>query len=233
MAESYMRKRGLRTGRFTCIPNGVSLSDAAGADTHVPESVLIERVNTLKSQGRFLICYAGAHGGPNNLGLLLRTAERLQNRGVQKAHFLLVGKGDHKQSLMKQANMMGLSNVSFYIPVPKQEILMVLKHVDAGFISLLPRPLFKFGLSPNKLFDYMLSYLPIVYAIDSGNHPVRDANCGIEVMPDSSKAVADAILKLMQLSPSELKVMGINGRDYVVKNHNFENLAKQYSCIFE
>ncbi len=235
-AETYMRRRGLKEGRFTYIPNGVSIEHAT-FDT-VDDSVkyksgLLEAIQEFKSHGKFLVGYTGAHGEPNNLGVLLHSAKRLQDQERENVHFILVGKGDYKCKLMEQADGMGLSNVSFYDAVSKQEILSILKYFDVGFISLLPKPLFKYGISPNKLFDYMLSRLPVLYAVEAGNHPVREAACGVEVSPGSSEEIAGAISDLMNLPQCKLREMGSNGRSYVERYHDFSRLAKRYTRIFE
>ena len=94
------------------------------------------------------------------------------------------------------------------------------------------QPLFRFGISPNKMFDYLFSAKPIIQSIDSANDIVGDANAGISTQAESPSEIADAILKLYNMPQSERDVLGKNGRAYVDKYHSYENLAKQYESLF-
>ena len=65
------------------------------------------------------------------------------------------------------------------------------------------KPLYRYGVSPNKLLDYMLSGKPIVHAVASPNDLVADANCGISVPAEDCQAIAEAIQKLCSLTPAQ------------------------------
>lgn len=58
------------------------------------------------------------------------------------------------------------------------------------------QPLFRFGVSPNKLMDYMMAGKPVIFAIDAGNDMVADASCGISIEPENSAAIAKAAIQL-------------------------------------
>ena len=47
--------------------------------------------------------------------------------------------------------------------------------------------------APNKLMDYMMAARPVLMAIDAGNDPVRDADCGLTVEPENPIAIAQGI----------------------------------------
>ena len=50
----------------------------------------------------------------------------------------------------------------------------------------------------NNLFDYMMSKVPIVSAVEAGNDPVSEAGCGIPVKVENPQAIAEGILKNIQ-----------------------------------
>lgn len=131
--------------------------------------------------------------------------------------------------MREQICSLGLQgHVKVYDQAPKKEILALLDAVDIGYISLRPEPLFRFGVSPNKLFDYMKAKLPIVFAVQSGNNPVSEAGCGISANPSNPHEVASALLRIAQLSSGERSEMGENGRSYVLSNHAYRVLALRY-----
>jgi len=56
--------------------------------------------------------------------------------------------------------------------------------MDILYIGLQRQSLFRFGISPNKLMDYMMAARPIVCAVDAGNDIVSEAGCGITIQPE-------------------------------------------------
>jgi glycosyltransferase involved in cell wall biosynthesis len=100
--------------------------------------------------------------------------------------------------------------------------------MDILYIGLQKSSLFHFGVSPNKLFDYMMAGKPIIYAIEAGNDPVTESNCGISVLAEDSAAIAKAIKKLINMSAKEREEMGQKGREYVMAYHDYEVLARRF-----
>ncbi len=103
-----------------------------------------------------------------------------------------------------------------------------LQLLDICYISLKKQNLFNYGVSPNKLFDYMMAARPVIYAIEASNDPVKDSNCGITVPAENPDAVVEAVLKIKELSDEEKNKMGQNGNDYVLKNHTYHGLAVKF-----
>jgi glycosyltransferase involved in cell wall biosynthesis len=89
-------------------------------------------------------------------------------------------------------------------------------------------PLFRFGISPNKVFDYMAAGRPVILVGSAGNDPVRDAGCGVTVTSNDPAALAGAIRSLRLLPSSELSRLGANGRAYAEKTHAYPILARRY-----
>ena len=74
---------------------------------------------------------------------------------------------------------------------------------------------------------------PIIYAIEAGNNPVKEAGCGISVPPEDPEAIADAIRQLAGMSQSERYNMGQRGRDYVLQNHDYRVIARRFLEVLE
>jgi glycosyltransferase involved in cell wall biosynthesis len=100
--------------------------------------------------------------------------------------------------------------------------------MDILYIGWRRSPLYRFGVSPNKLFDYMMAGKPIINAISAGNDLVAESGCGISIPPEDPVAIAEAIKKLIDMSPLEREEMGRRGREYVIKNHDYKVLAKRF-----
>lgn len=119
--------------------------------------------------------------------------------------------------------------MEFLDPVLKDNMDKVLNLLDICYIGLKKQNLFKFGVSPNKLFDYMLASKPVIYAVEASNDPVKDAGCGISIPAEDSDAVVEAVSKIKALSAEEVKIMGQNGNDYVLANHTYHGLAVKFA----
>lgn len=221
----YMQSRGLDADKFIYIPNGVDEEEWA-EPTSVPQDV-IACLTHMKSDGRPIVAYVGTHGLANALDVLLDAAGQLRGQ----AQFLLVGPGPERERLASRIRDERLEHVTMLPSIPKRSVPTLLKEVDIAYIGLQPSPLFRFGISPNKLLDYMMSAKPILMAVDSGNDPVTEANCGLMVSPGDSFAVAQGISQLMRLSPEERAEMGENGRNFVLKNHTYASLAKSFLSV--
>lgn len=110
----------------------------------------------------------------------------------------------------------------------KAAIPSLLASMDVCYIGLQKQSLFRFGVSPNKLMDYMIAGKPIIHAIEAGNDLVAESGCGISVPPEDPDAIANAIKRLMSMSPAEREEMGRRGREYVIANHDYNILAKKF-----
>jgi glycosyltransferase involved in cell wall biosynthesis len=108
-----------------------------------------------------------------------------------------------------------------------------LEKVDIAFISLLPEKLFRFGVSPNKVFEYMYAKKPILWAIEAGNNLVKEAECGVCVPLNDVSKLKESILELKQLSPEKREELGQNGYNFVKIQHSYKKLAEKLMRIIE
>lgn len=218
-AEPYMRSHGLAGGKFHFVPNGIAVEEWNEDSSKLPRG--IGRTLDEWADGRFLVCYAGAHGLANSLDSFVIAAAEVPDAG-----FVLVGQGPEKERLKLAA--MGLANVRFLDAVPKEAIPALLARMDALYIGLQRQSLFRFGISPNKLMDYLMAAKPVICAIEAGNDMVGEAGCGYTIMPESPSEIAGTVRRLMALDPVERKIMGDNGRRYVLERHDYRVLAADF-----
>jgi len=109
--------------------------------------------------------------------------------------------------------------------VPKIQVPSILQKADLLLICWRNLRLYKYGISPNKLFDYLASKRPIIMSGNFFNNIVRDAKAGITVEPEDAKALTEGILRIKKMSPEERRKLGANGRVYVEKYHSTQALG--------
>lgn len=209
---------GLRVDRrkVVWIPNGVELS---ARDPAAPR---------LRGPGEpFVLMYFGAHGNANGLEHVVRAVGEAASRLPPGALRLrLIGDGPLKNDLKQLAASLRLDNVSFEPPVPKSAIPRLAAEADAFVISVLDRPrLYKYGISMNKLFDYLAAERPVLIASGAQNNPIAEAGAGISVPPADIDALSNAIITIIRTPDEERHRMGRAGRHFVESHHSFGHLA--------
>lgn len=216
------------SAKFVYVPNGIDIGELKYASGPLPEqhAAILEG---LRSRRRFIIGYAGAHGLANALPSLIRAGQLLHDDDVS---VVLVGQGPEKDRLRALVKELRIDNVVFLPPVAKDSIPTLLASMDVLYIGLQNKSVFRFGISPNKLLDYMMAAKPIIQSIKAGNDMVSEAGCGISVPPEDPGAVARAVRNLMALDEGERKAMGIRGRTFVIENHDYQVLASRFiECL--
>lgn len=178
--------------------------------------------------------YFGAHGQANGLDNVLRAMKHVGERADGRhIRLRIIGDGPLKPSLVAQASEMGLTNVSFQPPVPKSQIPALAAQADAFVFNLIDAPVFKYGISSNKLFDFMAAERPVVFSCDSTNNPVNDAESGLTVNAGQPETLANAICEIAATPLAERQRMGRAGREYVEQNHGFEQLAGRLAAVLD
>jgi glycosyltransferase involved in cell wall biosynthesis len=181
-------------------------------------------------EGKFIALYAGAHGLANDLDTLILAADELRQQ--PNIHFVLIGDGKEKQTLIEHAKSLSLENITFLPTCPKEEIANVISAANICIAILQPIPLFQTTF-PNKVFDYLVAERPVLLAIDGViRKVVEDSGGGIFVPPGHPEIMAKTILEISQ-SPDKLILMGKSGRAYISTHYNRKDLADKLAFVIE
>ena len=203
-AEEHLRRHGLREGRFTYIPNGIDVQQWRSQQAPLPAEHA-RAIEELRGQGRFLVGYAGTHGHGNSLETLIDAAAILKEQPVG---FVLVGQGPEKERLQEKAKQLGLDAAVFLPAVPRNVVPSLLAAMDALYLGWPRRPIYRFGISPNKLIDYMMAGKPVIHGSAAANDPVAESGCGESCAPDDPAALASAIVQLRGEAPRSVRRWG-------------------------
>jgi glycosyltransferase involved in cell wall biosynthesis len=207
--------------KISLIPNGCDL-DIFDAEVEAwrPDTI---------SDTDLLVLFAGTHGIANGLDSVLDAASELYSRGRHDIKFLFLGQGKFKQSLMDRATSEGLDNVVFHDPVDKNRLAGLMSSTDVGLQILANIPVFYYGTSPNKFFDYISAGVPVL-----NNYPgwlaelINDNGCGFSVPPADPIAFAD-VLENAAGNRSDLKVKGSKARDLAIEKFDRKILASRWA----
>ena len=220
----HMSRHGLDLRRLHIVPNGID-PDEWDRERPLAEGPLQAYLAEQQAAGMVVVGYAGSHGKPNALDTLLDAAARLRELPIA---FVLVGDGHERSRLMRRVVDEGLTQVRMFPPVPKAQIPALLRRFDIAYIGWARQPLYRFGIAPNKLLDYMMAARPVLHAVEAGNDPVAEAGCGLTVAPDDAQAVSRGLLELLDRSHEERQAMGERGRRHVMARHTYPLLAQRF-----
>lgn len=218
-AGDYIEGLGIAKDKVVWIPNGV---DLAGYPSNPPRP---------RSE-IFTLMYFGAHGGANGLDNLLRAMRLVEDRGLNIT-LRLIGDGPLKSSLKAMAKELELTSVYFEDPVAKASIPALAAEADAFVFNLVDVAVFKYGISSNKLFDYMAAGRPIIMASAAANDPVAEAGAGLTVKPENPQQLADAIVTLALMPHADRVRMGGAARAHVETHYDFDMLARRLAMALD
>jgi glycosyltransferase involved in cell wall biosynthesis len=152
---------------------------------------------------------------------------------ARRIRFDLYGDGVAKGRLRARAKTEGLTNVRFHAAVPKKEIAAILEAASALIVLNLPSDLYRYGISMNKVFDYLAAGRPVLIATSAWNNPVAEADAGLSVKPGDATALAERAMEMAAWSEQKLTEVGLRGRAYVEAHYDFAILAEQFEEVLE
>ncbi len=222
--HQHMARRGLDLRKLSIVPNGISPEEWT-APPQALRADVAAALDAARAGGASLIGYAGSMGAPNALDRLLDAAALLRDRPLR---FVLVGDGHERERLLQRVAQEGLSQVTMLPPIPKAQVPAFLAAIDVAYIGWQRVPIYRFGIAPNKLMDYMMAGKPVLHAVDAGNDPVGEAQCGLTVAPDDTAAIAQGLEQLAALKPKQRQAMGERGKTFVLRHHSYPVLAQKF-----
>lgn len=204
--------------KFIWISNGVDLSN-------------INYITKEKNE-KLIIGYMGSLGVANNMDSFFETTKRFKD--YKNMEFHIYGDGIQKLNYINFVKNNNLEDiVKIYNLVPKNKVSDILNNFDIVYLSLKDSPLYRFGISLNKLFDYMASGRIIIFAGNSKNNPIKDANAGYSIAPNDVETLEKTILEIYNLSQEKRDEIGQKIRKYAEDNYSIEILVDKFEKLLE
>lgn len=214
-AKPHMESRGMNKDKFIHIPNGFNMEEMKKSKD------LDKSIANLIPKNKFIVGYTGSLGASNAMEYLIKASNYLENN--ENIHFLIFGKGQHLEKLKNNAK----NNVSFLGEIDKSQIQSAISYFDVCYIGWHNHSLYRFGISPNKIFDYMYSGKPIIHSVNTSNDLVQIAKAGVSIQPENPREIANKIIEISKMENEILKKWGENGKKYVEENHTYSHLTQQ------
>ena len=213
-AKPHMESRGMNKDKFIHIPNGFNMEEMKKSKD------LDESIANLIPKNKFIVGYTGSLGASNAMEYLIKASNYLEKN--ENIYFVIFGKGQYLEKLKNNAK----NNVSFLGEIDKSQIQSVISYFNVCYIGWHNHSLYRFGISPNKIFDYMYSGKPIIHSVNTSNDLVHIAKAGISIQPENPREIANKIIEVSNMGNEILNKWGENGKKYVEENHTYSHLTQ-------
>lgn len=184
----------------------------------------------LNNKDNINIVYTGSIRRVNNLDLLLDAAKQVKDERVR---FLIWGDGDQAERLKKRVVEEEIGNVVFkgkvekkYVPYIVREATLCFAHNEATEMDYL------YGISYNKIFDYLAAKKPVICDFPSKYNPVIQEKAGIEINCQSPETISEAISELANMDRKEYQTYCDNAFS-AAKKYDYAVLTSKLIEIIE
>ncbi len=210
------------------VPNGVVSADTSSLP---PANEKIKaKIDQLHSEGNFVVGYAGGISVSNAIMDLIKAAELLKDK---KIAFIIIGDGIEKESLLKYKEDNNLDKVYFFSSIKKQEIHNTLSEMDGLYIGSKKSRLYNYGMSANKIYDYMLVGKPIISALDTEHSPLHYSKVAFQAVAEDPESIAKIIEELVKLDASQIDGIKDKSINYLLDHYTYDKLAEKFANEFK
>jgi glycosyltransferase involved in cell wall biosynthesis len=225
-SRAELERRGIPDEKLVFIPN------AADLDVFRPD-VVDEGFRARHGlEGRFVSLYAGAMGRANGLDQLVDAAATLRRLGDDRVTIVALGNGGERPRLEERVAELGLENLRFLPPVPKEELAGIVGAADVTLTIFAPHPILETN-SPNKFFDSLAAGKPVVVNLDGWlRRLVEENEAGVWVPAGNAEALAGA-LSVLAGSSERVERMGGNARALAEREFGRDEMADRLARTLE
>jgi len=194
----------------------------------------LDRPSHLRERGewndRFVVMHSGNVGMSQGVDWIVSTADEL--RDETDVLFVIVGEGSAKAALQAEVARRRLENVVFLPYQPKEDLSDSLGAADVHIVGL------REGLAgyivPSKVYGILAAGKPFIVAVEDGSEPARiiaEERCGIRVPPGDTRAIAQAVRELRNMSDDERQEMGLRGRKALEERYGRGRASAAYERL--
>lgn len=210
--------------KFAYINNGIDLE----LFDYNKERFVIEDED-LDNDEFFKVVYTGSIRKVNDVGGILDVAKKVKN---EKIKFLIWGGGDQLEDLKKQVEDEHITNVVFKGKVEKKYVPYITCKANLNYAHNQPSPLFKYGISFNKIFDYLAAGKPILCDFPCPYNPVLMGSAGVSVDTAKSEDIARKIEEFAVMDDKKYRAYSTAARK-TAEEYDFGVLTQKLLSVIE
>jgi glycosyltransferase involved in cell wall biosynthesis len=204
-------------------PNSVS------KEFYSPQAISAPYIESLQSG--FTVLFAGNVGTAQAVATIVAATEKLKTYTDIK--IVILGGGIKSGWVAEKIFEKKLTNLYLEGRFPVETMPTLMRQASVFLVTLTNQPIFELTV-PNKIQAYLAVGKPIIACLNGeGARIVSEAQAGVAVRAEDSNGLAEAIVKLYQMSEFEREHMGVNGRAYFKLHFDEEMLITKLIKHFE
>jgi glycosyltransferase involved in cell wall biosynthesis len=218
--KQTITEKGISPEKIEVVKNGANL------ELYNPMPKNPDLLKQLGLNGQTVIGFVGTHGMAHKLDFILDCAKELQ---YTQYHFLFIGDGAMKKTLLEKKEKEKISNVTMLESVPKKEVAKYLSIIDIALINLKKSELFT-TVIPSKIFENAAMQIPILIGVDGEARSIIESyNAGLFFEPENRESFLN---KLEEISKPDNQGKFKEGCKKLATDFDRKKLAdKMYSII--
>ncbi|PMN67373.1 glycosyltransferase family 4 protein [Enterovibrio norvegicus] len=220
----HVEKKIKENKKVICIPHGVSLDFYCNEQTEISS----DYIDHYFSDSRPNLVYAGSFNQAYKLERFVSLAKSATNK--LDLNFVLIGDGPELEYLREISR--GVDNLTIAPKVPRASLSSVLKKADILLHSFEDKPVFMYGVSPNKFVDYMYAGKPTICIGRVICPMLLDSGAGVIVEPDDESAFFGKVKEYLSLSNEDKEILSLRSNKYIFEELSYVNLAEKYCELF-
>jgi len=214
--KANLISRGIDEDKIEVVTNGSNM------ELFFPREKDKELLKELQLEDKFIIGYLGTHGMAHSLDFIVRSISKITDEDI---HFLFVGDGAMKQTIVDLAKALSLSNVTFLDPISKDEMPRYLSIIDVSLAPLKRSENFK-TVIPSKIFEASAMGKPTLLGVEGqAQEIIEKYHAGLCFIPEDEKDFLDKLVLLKK--DIKLYAKSVDGCAVLAKNYNRKNLANK------
>lgn len=185
--KKNLSSRGIDADKIDIVTNGANL------ELFIPRPKNHDILTSLGLENKFIFGYIGTHGLAHGLEFIIESIKEIKD---ERIHFLFIGTGAKKTTVVKLAEKLQLNNVTFLDPVAKNEVADYISVIDVALIPLTKTDIHA-SLIPSKIFESASMLKPILLGVEGeAADIVKRHNAGLVFESENKKEFLEGVEKI-------------------------------------
>ncbi|SFV63026.1 Glycosyl transferase, group 1 [hydrothermal vent metagenome] len=206
--------RGIDANKISVITNGSNNDLFYGQDK---DKALLDELNLTD---KFIVGYIGTHGMCHGLDFIVQSLPKIKDKEI---HFLFIGDGAMKESIVQLSKELALQNITFLDSISKSDVPRYLSICDISLAPLKNEGNFR-TVIPSKIFEAAAMEKPTLLGVrGQAQKIIEKYNAGICFEPENED---DFIEKLLLLRDEKIYIECQKGCLELAKMYDRKKLAR-------
>lgn len=181
----------------------------------------------------FVCVFTGYYMKYEGVYTMLQAAQILSQLGLP-IKMVFVGSGQEAEGMKTFVKDHNLNNVFIGDRISKEAIPALLRKCDICMAHLQVEGhegIYKYGVSKNKVIEYLYSGACTLYGFHDKNDDVAECKGGYVYTPFCAQDLANLIMKVYNMDSDEKKAFGEQGKSFIIENHKVQVLTNKLEKV--